>query len=302
MPELSFNKNTDKQETAKVESTLLYAVWISPSAICGQKAVFEVGTSMVGFGAPVEVTVRVDGGKKIGTVKGVMRCDRFRDAIAIPDDLDPEDELYFEVNLSKNSLKGESDRIPVAPPVEIKNLKWSAKEARRGEVLTLSAEVEKGIGPGEEVLITIWEYDAGGVHDKIAELPAIVKDSKTELQWEYEYHEDTDEIPTKEEKEEYGGSYNPPEYFFTVNYHGVVFGRKQESRLLVFKDWFDIVLEDENGQLVPDAKYTLHLADGSTRDGTLDASGRAREEDIPPGAVRVEFPDFEVIDPFEGDE
>jgi hypothetical protein len=37
------------------------------------------------------------------------------------------------------------------------------------------------------------------------------------------------------------------------------------------------------------AAYTLFLPDGSERTGTLDADGCAREGDIPPGHVDVEY-------------
>ena len=90
--------------------------------------------------------------------------------------------------------------------------------------------------------IIIYEFDRDGAHDKIVELPATVKNKKIELQWAYEYHEDTDEIPSDAEMQRYGRNYNPPEYFFTVKVDKQEFGKKQESGLLEFKDWIEIEL------------------------------------------------------------
>ena len=109
------------------------------------------------------------------------------------------------------------------------------------------------------------------------------------MKWEYEYHEDTDEIPTQKEFDKYGGQYNPPEYFFTIKAEGVEYGKKQESGILKFKDWVNISLVDGQGRPIPNKKYTLVTADGKERKGTLDGEGRAREENLPPGSVTVTF-------------
>jgi len=37
----------------------------------------------------------------------------------------------------------------------------------------------------------------------------------------------------------------------------------------------------------------LHLPDGKEREGSLDADGYTKIEDIPPGKVSIEFPDLE---------
>ncbi|MCK4460351.1 MAG: hypothetical protein KAW46_01020, partial [candidate division Zixibacteria bacterium] len=125
----------------------------------------------------------------------------------------------------------------------------------------------------------------------ITELLAHVENGRVEIRWEYEYHEDTDEIPTQEELDKYSGQYNPPEYFFTIKAEGVEYGKKQESGLLKFKDWINISLVNIRGEPVAKKKYTLRTADGQERTGTLDGGGRAREENLPPGGVTITFDD-----------
>jgi len=286
MAELKFTKGTDSEHKVKVDSTLVYAAWKSGGAVCGEKATFEVGTAFVGNGAPIKITGKSEGGKKIGKIKDVITYNRYLGSFDIPEDFEVGDEVYFEVELSKQSLNGESDRILVIPPIRITNLKWSAKEARRGDELTLTADID-GLRDGAEVTVTIYEYDADSAHDRIVELPATVKDKKVELCWEYEYHEDTDGIATADDLRPYKGEYNPPEYFFTVKAGETEVGTEQESGLLEFKDYVDVELLSDTGQPLANAKFKLVLADGSEMDGTADGDGKARVEDVPPGGFMI---------------
>lgn len=288
--DLKFTKSTDTKHKIKLESSLISASWCSGKAIAGQIATFEVRTAFVGEGAPIKIKGKSEKGKKLGKIKDVIKRNKYVGELEIPEDTELDDMVYFEVELPKNDLEGESNRIPVFPPVQVFNLKWSAKEARRGDILTLSADVN-GLRDHAEVTVIIYEYDRDNTHDKIVELPATVMNKKIELQWEYEYHEDTDEIPTQEELDQYGEQYNPPEYFFTVKVEDTEFGVKQESGLLEFKDWIELELKERDGTPIANARYVVRFADGTEREGSLDENARARLEDIPPGPYRVDFPD-----------
>ncbi|MFQ6008380.1 MAG: hypothetical protein ACE5K8_05435 [Candidatus Zixiibacteriota bacterium] len=289
--DLKFTKSTDTEHKIKLESALISASWLSSKAIAGRSATFEVLTAFVGEGAPIKITGKSENGKKLGKIKDVIKRNKYVGAFEIPEDMELDDEIYFEVELPKNDIEGESNRIPVFPPVQVFNLKWSAKEARRGDILTLSADVN-GLRDHEEVTVIIYEYDRDGAHDKIIELPATVNNKRIELQWEFEYHEDTDEIPTQEELDKYGKKYNPPEYFFTIKVEDTEFGKQeQESGLLEFKDWIEIELRERDGTPIANARYVVRFADGTEREGSLDENARARLEDIPPGSYRVDFPD-----------
>jgi hypothetical protein len=286
---LTFNKATDTAHKEKLESELLYAGWKSGVVYIGLPAAFEVKTAFVGSGASIEITGKTRDGKKLGKVKGIVNGNSFTGALEIPDDVKEGDWAYFEVNLPKCGLKGQADPVPAAPPIVVTNIKWSVKEARRGDIVTLSADVP-GVRDDTDAKLTIYEYDRDGVNDKIVELATKTKDQKVSLDWKYEYFEDTNEIPTDEELKKYGKSYNPPEYFFAVKIEGCEFGKKQESGLLLFKDYIEIQLRDQSGAPVPDEDYILHLADGSQRKDKLNGQGQAIEKDVPPGEYRVEFP------------
>lgn len=167
------------------------------------------------------------------------------------------------------------------PAITVTNARWSQQEARRGDTLTLTADVSNA-PDGTRAAIEIWEHDADGAHDFITRLSAPVNNNKVEAQWEFEYHKDTDDIPTAEESEK---GYNPPEYFFRVKVRDV----SAESGLLEFKDWIEIELTDPFGNPFAGEEYVVYLPDGQERRGKLDDQGFAREEDIPPGPCEIEF-------------
>lgn len=289
MADLKFTKGTDKRHEIKLESHLIRASWLSGVAYSGRKAKFEVQTVFVGNGAKVKATGKSENGKKLGKVKGKMLNNVFVGEFDISDKIEIGDMVFFEVELSDNGLEGESNRIPVRPVPEIKNIKWSTDEARRSEIVNLSAELKK-VPNHSEVKLVIYEFDRDGAHDIITELDAVVEDGKLDVDWEYEYHEDTDELPTKEEVEKYGGNYNPPEYFFTIKLDDFELGKeKQDSGILEFKDWMEISLIDDNGNPVPDVEYELTLPDGEKKTGNLDSEGKAKLENVPPGLCTIKY-------------
>lgn len=284
MPELKFTKPADSKEEIKLESALIYADWRQGAAYTGYKAAFEVVTVFVGNGAKIEIAGKSEKGKKLGKIKDTIDSNRYIGSFDIPSDAEPGDQVWFEVKISANGIDGESGRIPVYPAPVVTNMAWSANEARRGDTLRLTADVDKVEG-GTEATVTILEYDNDGAHDKIVELPAVIKDKKLEIDWEYEYHEDVDELPTSAEVERYGATYNPPEYFYTITIGGVVFGRNQESGIIKFKDWVEFVFADREGNPVAEEKFTAVLPDGKEIEVQTNSEGVIRLNDILPGRV-----------------
>jgi hypothetical protein len=250
----------------------------------------EVKTLFVGEGGKINITGKSEKGKNLGKIKDKIYGNGFSGKLTIPEKIKPGDKAYFKVKLSQLGLTAESNRIPLVPKIIVSNMKWDKKEARRGDTLKLTADVE-GVRDESEVKVIIYEHDSDGNHDKIAEIPTNVKNKKIEVMWEYEYHEDTDEIPSEDELQKYNKEkhYEYPEYFFVLKIGDEEYGKDLESGILRFKDWIELTLTDEDGEPFADGEYILHLADGSKRDGTLDGDGRLREEDIPPGAISIEF-------------
>ncbi|TFH64329.1 MAG: hypothetical protein E4G91_06150 [Candidatus Zixiibacteriota bacterium] len=292
---LKYTKSTDAKEKITLTSSLVYAEWQQSYAPVGQTAAFEIGTLFVGQGAPIEAKGKSKKGKSLGTVKGKVRANKFIGEFTIPADTKLGDMVYFEVKLPKNGLSGTSNQVAVVPPIKVTDFSWSASEARRGDILTLKASVEN-LPDAAQVKVIIYEFDRDGAHDKIVELPATVQNKKIELQWAYEYHEDTDEIPSDAELQRYGKNYNPPEYFFTVRVDKQEFGKKQESGLLEFKDWLEMRVRGRDGLPTANEHYILTLPDGTTREGDLDQDGRALLEDLPPGPCHISVPNVRGLE------
>ena len=292
--ELIFSKSTDTEHTVKIDPILVSAFWSSVKAPAGGKAKFKIQTAFVGNNAPVKVTGKSENGVNLGAINGKIQNNLFKGKFDIPEDMEIGDQVYYEVSFPKNGLDSESERIPVVPIVRVNNMRWSVSEARRGDRLTLSAFVD-GVRDNEELVVTIYEYDRDSVHDKITELSATVRDGRIEIEWEYQYYEDTDEIPSQEELDEYGGSYNPPKYFFTIKVEDDEFGLNQESELLEFKDSIEIEVTDENDEPLANANYTITLADSTQKTGSLNENGSILLEDIPPGVYSYEIEQSESV-------
>jgi hypothetical protein len=258
--------------------------------MAGGEAAFQIQTAFVGEGAPVEVSGKSEGGAQLGTVTGELYRNRFRGSLEVPEDIELDDEVYFEFKLKDNNLEGESERIPAIPMVRITNLAWSAEEACRGDILTLTA-TSSGLRNESVVKITIFEYDEERGAERVVELPGRVQDNQIEVLWEFGYFEDTGEIVSQENLDDYADRYAYPEYYFTVTFEGLTFGTERESGMLIFNDWQGIELVNEDGTPAADERYILHLANGEEREGRTGPDGTAREEHLPPGPTRVEFPD-----------
>jgi hypothetical protein len=196
-------------------------------------------------------------------------------------------EYYAEIENTYADGKYRSSPATVGSSgVKLQSMAWKSSEARRDESVSLAAQLT-GCKSGEKAVIQIYEYDQDGRHDFIEKIETTVTDGKADAEWKFIYQEDTDDILTEEELKKTGGKYNPPEYFFTVAVGSDIWGDKQESGLLQFKDWIEVELQDENGDALTNEPFELHLPDGSTQNGTLDDKGFARIEAVPPGPVEV---------------
>jgi hypothetical protein len=284
---------TDKIAKVTLRSALEHVFWDRSSAPVGGTAGLRILTAHIGNNAEVTIEIKDKSGKNFGNFADRISGNRFWAQLKVPQNA--KDELYATVKLPKHGLSMKSNPLIIIPPIEITNLKWSQKEARRGDILKLTADI-KGAPEGTEAKIEIWEHDNDGSHDFITSFTSLVKNARIEAEWEYEYHEDTDEIPTEDEVKKYGNHYNPPEYFFVVSVGGSRVGEKQESGLLRFQDWIAIHLQNDDGSPAANEECTVHLPDGNQRKVRLDGEGYARLDGISAGPIRVELPGLQPGD------
>ncbi len=287
--ELEFDLDTDTEHEIELESQLIAVIWDCNRAFAGETAPFKVRTALVGAQAPIKISCLTAEGKTVSKTRGVVKANKFESEIEIPEDIQRGLSLHLEVELPDNELSGESEEVRAYPPINVTNMRWSEKEARRGDQLTLSAEIE-GLHSGDEVTVTIYDHDEKRGTEEVTELPAIVRDRKIEIEWQYQYHESTADIPTESELQESGRHYRHPEYFFTVRVDTKEFGLDQQSGMLKFKDYLEINVTSFSFDDVAELEYVLHLPDGSERRGHLDETGHARKENLPPGKILIEFP------------
>ena len=293
----TYTKQSDAVQKIQVESHLIYAIWSQPRAHAEQETGVEVRTSFVGEGAKIKITCYTEKGKKLDKIEGTVLNNRYKGRVVIPDKVKPDDMIYFEAELPKHGLKGESNLIPVRPAIQVTKIEWDRQEVKREEVVTMTCRFKDGVMDGDEATVIIYEHNPNSCDLKVVAIPTTIKDNKVEMQWEFDYQDSTDQIPTDEEMKPYQKKYANPRFYFVVLVDGIRIGEKKESGLLVFKETVEIVYSEETGIPIGDINYLLHLPDGAQRKGTLDDRGYAKEENVIPGKVKVEFLDDEGVAP-----
>jgi len=274
-------ENTDKIKKEKLPSSIQQVFFSRRAAFAGSKVQVEAHTHYVGNNSQIKIKITSGSGKTISKIDSKIFGNHFTQLITIPPDT--EDQITAEVELPKHGLNKKSSPLSVFPPVQLSNLKWDKTTVRRGEILKISADV-KNFPTGADALIIIFEFDPGGAHNPVSKFPVIVKNNKIDAIWEFDYKGDVKDIPRHEETE---SGYKPPKYFFRAQLLDVF----KDSDFVEFKDFIRIELKDGEGNPVPNEKYKIHFADGSTREGVLDAEAKGLEEDIPAGELVVIFSD-----------
>jgi uncharacterized Zn-binding protein involved in type VI secretion len=160
----------------------------------------------------------------------------------------------------------------------ITRIEWDSTEAEVGDKVKLKVETV-GIESGEIATFVIYMKDANFADVPVKTIETKVESDKIEAEWEFEIDEELLGIQDKRADQ----GYSMPFFYFYVN----VVGLQQRSGLLRYKDWVELEIKDDMDKPAAEAAYVLHLPNGSTRTGTLDKDGYAKEENLPPGRVWV---------------
>lgn len=278
------SSSTDKVKEVKLTSSIELVAWTQKMAMAGGKAGIDVFTKYVGNNNDIKIEIKDKSGKSGGTIKGKITGNRFWKEIEIPDNL--KDEVTAMVKLSKLGLEKKSDSLTLLPPAKISNVKWDKNEAARGDKLNLTADI-KGAYDGAEATIEIYEHDDNDAHELVTSFPALVKNQKIKTEWEFQYTDDTDKIPTDDEAE---NGYKNPEYFFRVILGEV----SEDSGLMKFKDFIEINIANEYGKILSGLRYSLTLPNGEKKEGKVNDDGIISENNLPPGKCKIEFPDVDM--------
>lgn len=281
----TYTKPSDQSHRVKVQSNIIYCLWMCGRAWAGTQAPFEVRTALAGDGAEVKVRLVNGSGKVLEKTSGKLSANRYRGTVAVPSNVKLGEQLHLEVELPKHNLDMESDEVPAGPLIQARRVGWDKKEACRGDTVTMKAEfIDLPDRTGAEV--RVYEHDPDGRHDPVATVPAEIKKDRLELKWEFK-HRDPGTILTQEELKPYGRNYRAPEYFFTVEIDGTIIGTKQESGLLKFRDVVEFVLKNSDDTPVPEAECIITGPDGKEVKAKSDKDGRVTQKDFPPGPIQV---------------
>jgi len=270
--------NTDKSNKIKLKSSIDRVVWTAGIGCNGAEVGLEINTHFVGNNSEAKIEISDSSGKVFDTIKTKIAGNYLLTKIKIPGKA--KDELYAEVKLSKHGLSKKSNCLYVYLPPKIKNLKWDKQEAKRGDILKISADVTDTY-EGAECKVLIFEHDSDGAHDLITSLKTNVKNQKIEVDWEFQFQTDTKNIPTDQETEK---GYKNPEYFFRVDVGGVY----ADSDLLKFKDWIEIKFLNSKQEPRSGIEVNIKFPDGTSQKKTTDDDGIIIFEDVPPGKFIIE--------------
>jgi len=161
------------------------------------------------------------------------------------------------------------------------NARWSVEEAEVGQSVTLTADAS-GIENGTAAQVKVFLRDINRPDDELTQLEGTVSGDKVEVTWQFEVNQELVERQTQREEQ---GGYSTPCYYFVVKAAGC----EARSGILRYKDYIELRLRDREGNAIGNRPYELILPSGEIRPGTLDGDGYAREENIPPGRVRVRY-------------
>jgi hypothetical protein len=283
----TYTKPSDATHKIQLQSHLIYAIWSHPRAHAGQEAALEVRTSFVGNGAQIKITCRTDNGKKLDKIEGKVLNNRFEGTVLIPDNVKPNDMIYFEAELPNLGLKDESNSIPVRPAIRVTTIQWGRQEVKRQDIVTMKCQFQSGVGDDDDAIVVIYEHNPNSCDIKVVSIPTVIKNNKIELQWEFNYQDPTGQIPTDAEMQPYQKNYANPRFYFMVVVDGIKIGENRESGLIMFKDSLEIKIEDEFGDPVANSAVSCNLPDGNVMNLTTDNSG-VISQTIPPGKIVIE--------------
>jgi LysM repeat protein len=166
----------------------------------------------------------------------------------------------------------------------IENLMWKNTDAvilkaHINECIVINAETEN-ISDNEKVTISIW-VKGDSNDDLLGEYGSRVRNNQITFYW-FVKREET--LPNYIREMERNG-FVVPQLYFTVQYGAV---KSNPSDLLSIYDWLhQLAIDDDSGEILPNLRYTLFLADGKERKGWTDAEGYLHELKLPMGEIII---------------
>ncbi|MBL7977071.1 MAG: hypothetical protein JNN12_01935 [Bacteroidetes Order II. Incertae sedis bacterium] len=274
-----YQGEANKIHPIELPSSIEQVSWGQPFGICGAKAMLEIFTQFVGIGSELKVMIKDEDGKQHGEVTTKIFGNHHSLEFKIP--AEARLKLYADVALPELGLKASALPMWLLPKVEISNLRWSQRELKRQNIIKMSASIQ-GPPDGAPVAFKVFEQDALYAHDHLTTLHTRVTGGRAEVEWLFDYHGSTAQIPTKDESPK---GYQQPSLFFRVSVADVF----ADSPPLKFLDEVYLTVKDVYGHVLKNMKCIFHFADGSQKQTQTNTEGLAHLQNVPPGKIRITF-------------
>lgn len=161
----------------------------------------------------------------------------------------------------------------------IVNADWSKQEAEVGETVKMKVETV-GIENGTKASLQVFIKDANYTDYLLETFETEVKGDKVEQDYTLQVDDKLLGICGQKAK---NVRYSQPFFYYKVGIGGLT----EQSALLLYKDYAEIEVKDEEGNAIGDKKFKAHLPTGEVKEGKLDSSGKAKIDKVPPGNIKL---------------
>lgn len=158
---------------------------------------------------------------------------------------------------------------------------WSVREAREDTPVEMIVETV-GFEDGAPVTLQVYERSINSPDRVIQTIGELTLESG-------QLHHTWDPPFGNEEEEDLSPGYRSPSFFFSAT----VGDLRERSGVLVYRDWIEIELLDEDDNPVPNEAYKLILSTGEVRTGVLSGEGLCREDNLPFGNLEIYLPNMD---------
>ncbi len=163
----------------------------------------------------------------------------------------------------------------------ITKAEWSTGSAYVGDKVKLLVDTV-GIEDGEKAVLQVFIKDSNCADRPFKSFDSKISGGKVEQEWELKID---DKLAEDQEAKVRSSGYSSPSFYFTIT----VANLKTKSALLIFKDYVELELKDDDGKPVGNVKYTVYLPNGGVKEGYLDKDGYAKVEELPPGSIEYKL-------------
>lgn len=253
----------------RLSSAIVRATWSAPAASQGGEIFLQAELRFVANGSEVQVDVRDDQGKTVGTVKGKTFSGTFRQAYRIPKT--ESKTLVFVAKLPAHKLEATSPPLQILPHVEIAKPTCkdpsgkSLTEIGAESTLTTTWEIH-GALPGTTFEARVLAHIPDHAETCIWKGSTTVEQLKASIAWSPRLPSEEGVVPCQHDRKPTGETYQNPEFVV----EGVCQGIKAPPLRIPYVSWVEFDLGAVRGEV------DLQFPDGRTETKLIPENGLVR--------------------------